>query len=120
MMADVEMTDVEVRQQIERADRFREALRDAIHATIVDPASACADEQRRGLRRIADTLDAVPFVTFCNLANINTAMRGGLLEVIEVHLMCVGAGPTLDFADAAAFLAGFKPMIDAVLARRQH
>ena len=64
-----------------------------------------ADAQRCGLRRIADTLDAVPFVTFCNLANINTAMRGGLLDVIEVHLMCVGAGPTLDFADAAALLA---------------
>jgi hypothetical protein len=26
----------------------------------------------------------------CNLANIHTAMRGGLLEVIEVRLMCVG------------------------------
>ena len=33
--------------------------------------------------RIADTLDAVPFVTFCNLANINTAMRGGFVLVIE-------------------------------------
>ena len=120
MTAAAEMTDDEVRQQIERADRFREALRDAIQATAVDPVSLCADAQRCGLRRIADTLDAVPFVTFCNLANINTAMRGGFLDVIEVHLMCVGAGPTLDFADAAAFLAGFKPMIDVVLARRQH
>jgi hypothetical protein len=35
------MTDAEVRQQVERADCFREALRDAIHATVVDPAS-CA------------------------------------------------------------------------------
>ena len=114
------MTDAEVRQQVERADSFREALRDAIHATIVDPASLCADEQRRGLRRIADTLDAVPFVTFCNLANINTAMRGGFVSVIEVHLLAVGAGPTLDFADAAAFLARFEAMIDVVLARRLH
>ena len=54
----------------------------------------------------------------CNLANINAAMHGGLLEVIEVRLMYVGAGPTLDFADATAFLAEFKPMIDMALARR--
>jgi hypothetical protein len=35
-----------------------------------------------------------------------------------MHLMCVGGGPTLDFADATAFLAGFRPMIDMALARR--
>jgi hypothetical protein len=68
MMTDVEMTDAEVADQIDRADRFIEQLRNAITATVVDPASACADYQRRGLRRIADTLDAVPYVTFCNLA----------------------------------------------------
>ena len=112
MMTDVEMTDAEVADQIERADRFIADFREMIAATVVDPASPCADYQRRGLQRIAATLDAVPFVTMCNLANLNAAMRGGLLEVIEVHLMCVGAGPTLDFADAAAFLAGFQPMID--------
>jgi hypothetical protein len=112
------MTDAEVRQQVERADCFREALRDAIHATVVDPASLCADAQRRGLRRVADTLDAVPYLTFCNLANLNTAMRGGLLDVIEVHLLAVGGGPTLDFADATAFLATFHPLIDIALRRR--
>jgi hypothetical protein len=103
------MTDHEVRQQVERADCFIEQLRDAITATVVDPESLCADAQRRGLQRIAATLDAVPFVTMCNLANLNAVLRGGLLEMIQVQLMCVGAGPTLDFADAAAFLAGFKP-----------
>jgi hypothetical protein len=96
------MTDGEVRQQVERADCFIEQLRDLIHATIVDPASLCADAQRRGLRRIADTLDAVPYVTM----------------LIEVHLKCVGGGPTLDHADAAAFLAAFQPMIDMTLRRR--
>jgi hypothetical protein len=35
-----------------------------------------------------------------------------------MHLMCVGGRPTLDFADATAFLAGFRPMIDMALARR--
>ena len=84
MMADAEMTDAAVADQIERADRFIEQLRDAITATAVDPASLCADGQRRGLRRIADTLDAVPYVTMCNLSNINAAMRGGLMEVIEL------------------------------------
>ena len=112
------MTDVEVRQQVERADCFIEQLRDAIAATAVDPANACADAQRRGLQRIAATLRAVPFVTMCNLANLNGAMRGGLLEVIEVHLKCVGGGPTLDHADATAFLAAFQPVIDMALTRR--
>ena len=54
------MTDAQVAAQVERADCFIEQLRDAITATAVDPASLCADAQRRGLRRIADTLDAVP------------------------------------------------------------
>ena len=38
-------------------------------------------------------------------------------DLIEMHLMCVGGRPTLDFADATAFLAGFRPMIDMALAR---
>jgi hypothetical protein len=117
-MTDVEMTDAEVADQIERADHFIEQLRDAITATAVDPASLCADAQRRGLQRIAATLDAVPYVTMCNLANLHAAMRGGLLEVIEVHLLAVGGGPTLDYADAAAFLAGFETMIEKVRRRR--
>ena len=52
------------------------------------------------------------------LANINAAMRGGLMSLIEVKLMCVGGGATLDFADASAFLAPFEPMIDMALKRR--
>ena len=91
-----EMTDAEVADQIERADRFIADFREMIAATVVDPASACADYRRRGLRRIADTLDAVPYVTMCNLANLDAALRGGLLSMIEVQLMCVGAAPTLE------------------------
>jgi hypothetical protein len=112
------MTDAQVAAQVDRADCFIEQLRDAITATVVDPASLCADAQRRGLCRIADTLDAVPYVTMCNLSNINAAMRGGLMEVIELRLMCVGAGPTLDFEDATAILAGFETMIEKVRRRR--
>jgi hypothetical protein len=117
MMMDREMTDAEVREQVERAERFIEQLRDAISATVVDPASLCADYQRRGLERIASTLDAVPFVMWCNLANLDVAMGGGIMSVIEVQLRAVGGGPTLDFADAAAFLAPFERVIAQV--RRQ-
>ena len=118
MMTDLEMPDDEVRQQVERADRFIADFREMIAATVVDPASACADYERRGLQRIAATLDAVPYVTFCNLANLDAALRGGLLDLIEVRLMCVGGGPTLDFADATAFLTVFQPMIDMARKRR--
>ena len=117
-MISAEITDAEVADQIDRADRFIEQLRDAIATTAVDPANACADAQRRGLQRIAATLRAVPFVTMCNLANLNAAMRGRLLGVIELHLDCVGGGPTLDHADATAFLAAFQPVIDMALTRR--
>jgi len=50
------MTDAEVADQIERADRFIEQVLVAITATVVDPASLCAIAQHRGLQRIADTL----------------------------------------------------------------
>ena len=94
-----------------------EQLRDAIAATAVDPASLCADAQRGGLQRIADTLDAVPYVTMCNLSNINAAMRGGLLSMIEVQLMCVGAGPTQDYAEPPA-LSSHEVSLDRVAGRR--
>ena len=112
------MINSQVTEQIDRADRFIAAFRELIAATVVDPASPCADYQRRGLRRIADTVDQVPFVTMCNLSNLDTAMRGGLLGLVEVQLLAVGGGPTLDYADATAFLATFQPAIDKVLARR--
>ena len=112
------MKDEEVRQQVERTDAFIAEFRELISATVVDPASSCADHQRRGLERIAATVDAVDYVTYANLANINAALRDGLLDVIEVRLMCVGGGPILDFADASAFLAGLQPLIDAALKRR--
>jgi glycerol dehydrogenase-like iron-containing ADH family enzyme len=60
----------------------------------------------------------VPYVTFCNLANLDAALRGGLLDLIEVGLLAVGGGPTLDYADAAAFLAGFETVIENVRRRR--
>ena len=41
------MTDAVVADQIDRADHFIGQLREAGIATVVDPASLCADEQRR-------------------------------------------------------------------------
>jgi hypothetical protein len=113
-----QMSDEEARQQVERTDALIAAFRELIASTIVDPASPCEAACRRGLERVSATVDAVDYVTYANLANINEAMRGGLMSVIEMHLMCVGGGPTLDFQDAAEFLAGFQPAIDAALRRR--
>jgi hypothetical protein len=71
-----------------------------------------------GLERISATVDAVDYITYADLANLNTALRGGLLDLIEVQLKCVGGGPTLDYQDATEFLARFQPAIDAALRRR--
>ena len=113
-----EMTDAEAREQVARTDRFIAALREMIASTIVPAASRCANEQRRGLQRIAQTLDAVDYTTLSNLANLDAAMGGAVLSLCEVRLMAVGAGPTLDYPDAVTFLAEFQPMIDMALKRR--
>ena len=76
-----------------------------------------ADAQRHALRRIADTLDEVPYGTMCNIATLDAAMAGLLLDVIELRLTYVGCFPTLDFADAKAFFSAFQPVIDKALRR---
>lgn len=118
MMQQRELTDAEVKAKIVRIDRFRDALRDAISATMTDRESNCAEPARRGLRRIAETLDLVPDVTLHNLAVIDDATAGVVMAAVEVRLLAVGGGPTLDYADATAFLAMFEPMIDMALKRR--
>ena len=111
------MNDAELADQIDRAYRFIGRSSDAIAATAADPASLCADARRRGLQRIAATLDAVPFVTMCNLSNLDAAWRNRMngmkfMPVIETYLLTVGLGPTLDHADATTFLAVFERMVD--------
>jgi hypothetical protein len=83
---------------------------------MTDAEAAC----HRGLERIGATVDAVDYVTYANLANLNAAMRGTLLSLIEVRLMCVGAGPLLDFVDANAFLTGLRKVIDQARRKRLH
>jgi hypothetical protein len=58
------MTDVEVRQQVERTDRFISAFREMVAATAVDTASPCADYHHRGLEQIAATVDQVDYAFF--------------------------------------------------------
>ena len=113
-----EMSDSEVRDQVARADAFVKQLRDAIAGTIINPESLCADAQRRTLRKITETMGAVPFVTFANLSNIDTVLDGLLMELIEVNLMTCGTSPEWDFADAASFLRRFEPIIDVARKRR--
>jgi hypothetical protein len=47
-----------------------------IAATVVDPASACAAEHRRGLN---GSRRQSPFLTFCNLSNLDAVLQGELL-----------------------------------------
>jgi hypothetical protein len=121
MITGSEMTDAKVAAQIERADRFIELLRDAIAEEIANPASVI-DEHADCLQRIAGTVDEVPFVTMCNLANLDAAWRNKMgttiMSVIEVYLMSAGGGPTLDYADATTFLAEFTAMIEKARKRR--
>jgi hypothetical protein len=44
--------------------------------------------------------------------------RPGVFLFSAKRLLAVGAGPTLDFADATAFLAGFETVIEKVRRRR--
>lgn len=115
------MTDAEVADQIARADRFIEQLRDAITEAIANPVSAI-DEHERCLQRVAQSLDAVPFVTMCNLSNLDTAFHNRMgmpiMSVIKVYLMSAGCGPTFDYPDATAFLAAFEPLIEKARRRR--
>lgn len=103
------MTDAQVRAQVERADAFIANLRRSITVRLLH----CGEQQRRVLERIRDSIDAVPYVTYCNLSNMDKASRGEVMSLIEVRLMACGGGPTLDFASAADFLAVFAPLIDA-------
>jgi hypothetical protein len=41
-----------------------------------------------------------------------------VLDLIEVRLLAVGVGPTLDYADATAFFVVFETMIEKVRRRR--
>ncbi len=107
-----------------RSARFIEHLRAAINDAIgdVDPHSLCVEEQRAGIRRIADTLSEVDYVLLCNLANLDTALTRrpgcGLLPIIEVHLAAVGGGPTLDYVNARDFLTVFESLVDLAHRRR--
>lgn len=116
------MTAAEISDQVARADAFAVRLRNAISEGVaaIDPASACADEARAGLARISATLDAVPYVTICNLANIDAATHGMVMSMVEVYLLATGAGPSLDYASATAFLAPFMDIVEKARKRMRN
>jgi len=58
-------------------------------------------------RRLVNTVSC-RFVTMVQSGEPRRGDGRRLLGLIEVHLLAVGGGPTLDYADAAAFLAGFQ------------
>lgn len=118
------MTDREITATVERTDAFIATLRTAVDEAedSLDPHSPGIDEARAGLKRIAATLDDVPYVTFVNLATLDEAMTkrtgSGVMRVLELQLRVVGAGPELDYENAAALLAVFEPVIAAALKRK--
>jgi hypothetical protein len=110
-MTHAEMTDAEVRAQVERTEAFISQFIEMVAEAIVDPAGSPVGQHGQALQRIAATVDRVEFVTFANLANLNAAMGGHFMSVIELYLQCAGLGPTLDYRDATEFLAKFEAMI---------
>ena len=116
------MTDEDARRQIERADAFIAAFRELIASTAVEPVRSNEAACRRGLTRLAESVDAVDYIIYCNLSNINAAMHGLLLDVIEVQLRLIGKGFVLPFADSAtAFLeAMHRPMFNLCRKKRLH
>jgi hypothetical protein len=78
-------------------------------------------EVRRKLGRIADTADAVDYITFCNLANLDAAIPGLLLDVIEVQLKFVGKGFAPDITDAPALIEELhRPFRNFCKEQRRH
>ncbi len=123
------MTDEEARQQIERTDAFIADFRELIASTAaaVDPASPCEAACRRRLDRISATVDAVGDVTFGNLANVDAALRGGLLSLIEVRLnlrrrqpytqlrrrKCLPRRAQPHFRESTLATTALRPIVDA-------
>ena len=109
------MTDAEAHEYVVRTDAFIDSFFGLLTKT--EPINQHAGRQ---LVAIAKTIDAVDYIDLCNLATLNEVMHGALLDAIEVKLMCIGAGPTLDYADATDFFAELQSSIDAGLKRTRH
>jgi hypothetical protein len=106
-------------EMISKIDDFRETLRAAIVEVMGESeGSVYQAKSHAALTRIAETLDDVPDVTLFNIATLNEASRGTVMSLMKISLLASGMGPTLDHADAVAFLADFNPLIDCVRRRR--
>ncbi len=67
-------------------------------------------------------MDAVDYITFRNLANLDAAIHGLLLDVIEVQLKFVGKDFVLDMiTDAPALIEGLpRPFLNFWKERQLH
>jgi hypothetical protein len=112
------MSDAELAASVARTDRFVTELRELIAATRFDPIVRDSVVHRRILERIGASLDAVDYGVLANLATVNVATRGLILATLLVKLLCAGAAPELDYADAASFLDEIhRPVFDLVKKR---
>src|SRR5262245_8834044 len=109
------MTDAEAAECVERTERFIESIFDLIGIAAGVAADANDQDACRRLVGIAKSIDAVDYIELANLATINEAMRGGLLDAIAMKLKAVGITPQLSYDNAPAFFAAFKPMLEAGL-----
>jgi hypothetical protein len=105
-----------IAERIEMIDLFRGEL---VVATLdAMKTQSTTDFGERVLSAIVESYDAVDDITLHNLAVIDTAMRGALVDLIRVRLVEVGAG-SFNYDGAPAFLAEFAPMVDAVRQQRR-
>jgi hypothetical protein len=112
-------SDAELAVYAARTDRFVAELHELIAATRFDPVVRDSVVHRRVLERISASLDAVDYGVLTNLATVNVVTRGLILATVRVKLLCAGAAPELDYADAASFLEEFhRPVFDLV--KRRH
>jgi hypothetical protein len=84
------MIDARVAAQIARTDVFVVEFREMVAATAVDPASPSADARRRGLERIAATLDAVPAISRLGLSPCRQRETNA---PFESEIPCGAVGP---------------------------
>jgi coenzyme F420-reducing hydrogenase gamma subunit len=106
MMAD-EMTDAEAAAQVARTDAFIADFRELIAGTVIDLGSCaltsgvagCSGSRRSRPGRLH---------RLCESREHQCGDARPVAGVIEVHLLAVGRGPTLDHVDATAFLAAFS------------
>jgi len=92
------MTDAEAHEYVVRTDAFIDDIFELL--TNTQPVNPNAGSSWWRSRRPSTPSTTSTFATWRRSTSV---MDGALLDAIELKLACVGAGPTLDYADAPAF-----------------